>query len=37
VTVVHDKSGATAAAMADRLETPVVHTLHGPLDLPMAA
>jgi glycosyltransferase involved in cell wall biosynthesis len=28
--VVHDHSGFTALAMADRLRTPVVHTLHGP-------
>jgi glycosyltransferase involved in cell wall biosynthesis len=27
--VVHDHCGFTALAMADRLETPVVHTLHG--------
>jgi len=30
--VVHDHSGFTAVAMADRLALPVVHTLHGPLD-----
>jgi|SRR5579875_322280 len=30
--VVHDHSGFTAVAMADRLPLPVVHTLHGPLD-----
>jgi len=29
--VVHDHCGFTALAMADRLETPMVHTLHGPL------
>jgi hypothetical protein len=29
--VVHDHSGFTAVAMADRICTPVVHTLHGPL------
>lgn len=28
--VVHDHSGFTALAMADRLETPMVQTLHGP-------
>jgi glycosyltransferase involved in cell wall biosynthesis len=28
--VVHDHTGHTALAMADRLATPVVHTLHGP-------
>lgn len=28
--VVHDHSGFTAVAMAGRLGTPVVHTLHGP-------
>jgi glycosyltransferase involved in cell wall biosynthesis len=28
--VVHDHSGFTALAMADRLSTPMVHTLHGP-------
>src|SRR5215213_9208838 len=28
--VVHDHCGFTAFAMADRLSTPVVHTLHGP-------
>ena len=27
--VVHDHCGFTALAMADRLETPIVHTLHG--------
>jgi len=30
--VVHDHSGFTAAAMASRIATPVVHTLHGPFD-----
>jgi glycosyltransferase involved in cell wall biosynthesis len=30
--VVHDHSGFTALAMADRLDTPFVHTLHGPFD-----
>ncbi len=29
--VVHDHCGFTAVAMADRLEVPVVHTLHGPI------
>jgi glycosyltransferase involved in cell wall biosynthesis len=28
--IVHDHSGFTAFAFADRLETPLVHTLHGP-------
>jgi glycosyltransferase involved in cell wall biosynthesis len=28
--VVHDHSGFTAVAMADRVATPVVHTIHGP-------
>ncbi|MDQ6732191.1 MAG: glycosyltransferase family 4 protein [Actinomycetota bacterium] len=28
--VVHDHCGFTAFAMADRLDTPLVHTLHGP-------
>ncbi len=30
--VVHDHSGFTALAMADRLAVPVVHTLHGAFD-----
>jgi glycosyltransferase involved in cell wall biosynthesis len=30
--VVHDHSGYTALAMADRLELPLVHTVHGPFD-----
>jgi glycosyltransferase involved in cell wall biosynthesis len=30
--VVHDHCGYTALAMADRLETPLVHTVHGPFD-----
>ena len=30
--VVHDHSGFTALAMADRVSAPVVHTVHGPLD-----
>jgi glycosyltransferase involved in cell wall biosynthesis len=30
--VVHDRCGYTALAMADRLETPLVHTVHGPFD-----
>jgi glycosyltransferase involved in cell wall biosynthesis len=30
--VVHDHCGFTALAMAGRLETPFVHTLHGPFD-----
>ena len=28
--VLHDHSGFTAFAFADRIATPVVHTLHGP-------
>lgn len=28
--VLHDHCGFTALAMADRIDTPVVHTLHGP-------
>lgn len=28
--VIHDHSGFTALAMADRIDTPLVHTLHGP-------
>ena len=30
--VVHDHTGHVALAMADRLATPMVHTLHGPFD-----
>src|SRR4051794_26434635 len=30
--VVHDHCGFGALGMADRLRTPLVHTLHGPLD-----
>jgi glycosyltransferase involved in cell wall biosynthesis len=30
--VVHDHTGHTALAMADRLDTPLVHTLHGPFE-----
>jgi glycosyltransferase involved in cell wall biosynthesis len=30
--VVHDHSGYVALAMADRLATPLVHTVHGPFD-----
>jgi glycosyltransferase involved in cell wall biosynthesis len=30
--VVHDHCGFTALAMADRLATPLVHTVHGPFD-----
>src|SRR3954464_5921962 len=30
--VVHDHTGFTALAMADRLDTPLVHTLHGPFE-----
>ena len=28
--IVHDHCGFTALAMADRLQTPLLHTLHGP-------
>lgn len=34
--LVHDHSGFTALAMAPRLDTPVVHTLHGSLSGPRA-
>jgi len=30
--VVHDHCGCAAIAMADRLDTPLLHTLHGPFD-----
>ncbi|HEY0343761.1 MAG TPA: glycosyltransferase, partial [Solirubrobacteraceae bacterium] len=30
--VVHDHCGFTALAMANRLETPIVHTVHGPFE-----
>jgi glycosyltransferase involved in cell wall biosynthesis len=30
--VVHDHSGYTALAMGDRLDAPLVHTVHGPFD-----
>jgi glycosyltransferase involved in cell wall biosynthesis len=30
--LVHDHSGFTAVAMADRVAVPVVHTIHGPFD-----
>jgi glycosyltransferase involved in cell wall biosynthesis len=30
--IVHDHSGYTALAMADRLTLPLVHTVHGPFD-----
>src|SRR5579875_1424880 len=30
--IVHDHSGFTAVAMADRLQTPMVHTLHAPFN-----
>jgi glycosyltransferase involved in cell wall biosynthesis len=29
--ILHDHSGFTALAMADRVDVPVVHTIHGPL------
>jgi len=35
--VVHDHSGWMALAMADRLATPLLHTVHGPFDDPSAA
>ncbi len=35
--VVHDHCGFTALAMADRVETPVVHTLHGQFTASTAA
>jgi len=35
--VVHDHCGFTALAMADRLEVPLVHTLHGPFTAATAA
>lgn len=35
--VVHDHSGFAALAMADRMRTPMVHTLHGTLDLATSA
>jgi glycosyltransferase involved in cell wall biosynthesis len=35
--VVHDHCGFTALAMADRLETPIVHTLHGQFTASTAA
>ena len=31
-TFLHDHSGFTALAMADRVDVPVVHTIHGPFD-----
>jgi glycosyltransferase involved in cell wall biosynthesis len=30
--VIHDNSGYVALAMADRVQTPMVHTVHGPFD-----
>ncbi|MGN6188996.1 MAG: glycosyltransferase family 4 protein [Conexibacter sp.] len=30
--IVHDHCGCAAIAMADRIETPLLHTLHGPFD-----
>jgi glycosyltransferase involved in cell wall biosynthesis len=35
--LVHDHCGFTALAMADRLRTPLVHTLHGPFTVATAA
>jgi glycosyltransferase involved in cell wall biosynthesis len=34
--VVHDHSGFTALAMADRISVPMVHTLHGPVSTDVA-
>jgi glycosyltransferase involved in cell wall biosynthesis len=34
--VIHDHSGFTAVAMAERVRTPVVHTVHGPVTGDMA-
>jgi glycosyltransferase involved in cell wall biosynthesis len=35
--VIHDHCGFTALAMANRIDTPVVHTLHGPFTTETAA
>lgn len=35
--VIHDHCGFTTLAMADRIDTPVVHTLHGPFTAATAA
>jgi glycosyltransferase involved in cell wall biosynthesis len=35
--VIHDHCGFTALAMADRIDTPLVHTLHGPFTADTAA
>jgi glycosyltransferase involved in cell wall biosynthesis len=35
--VIHDHSGFTALAMANRVDTPLVHTLHGPFTTDTAA
>jgi glycosyltransferase involved in cell wall biosynthesis len=35
--VIHDHCGFTALAMADRIDTPLVHTLHGPFTPDTAA
>jgi glycosyltransferase involved in cell wall biosynthesis len=35
--IVHDHCGFTAFAMADRIETPLVHTVHGPFDTALTA
>jgi glycosyltransferase involved in cell wall biosynthesis len=35
--VVHDHCGFTALALADRIDTPLVHTLHGPFTTSTAA
>ena len=35
--VIHDHCGFTALAMADRIQTPLVHTLHGPFTPSTAA
>ncbi len=35
--VIHDHCGFTALAMANRIDTPLVHTLHGPFTADTAA
>jgi glycosyltransferase involved in cell wall biosynthesis len=32
--VIHDNCGFASVAMADRIEAPIVHTIHGPVDGP---
>jgi glycosyltransferase involved in cell wall biosynthesis len=34
--VIHDHSGFIALAMADRIDAPIVHTLHGPFTIELA-